>query len=320
MSWFKSRKAEGKKPAFQPPSGPPPGWTPAPERSHTWGLRNEATDDEFASAEAFCQRHPVEAPKLLSSELVDRIEAEGCRLWTIEHPGSDTRFDGQIQHSGEKGPGITRVVTSEKCGDVCLLSNLPLLAGLYDVQGKQGVYYEVCIRKMDGIIAMGTVLASIMCYVALMPLTGTVCRPYPSWRFPGWNRSSVGLHLDDMRKFFEDPCGGRDYTPLLTRISPGDTIGCGYDFSYSSVFFTYNGQRLPDAFKGVYVPRTQSDVYAAIGVEGACEFEVNFGGDVFRWKEGNEWSWRVEGHVGRLSGTSAGDSDQLPSYDEARRR
>ncbi len=123
-----------------------------------------------------------------------------------------------------------------------------------------------------------------------------------------------------MRKFFEDPDGGRDYSPLLTSFSVGSVIGCGYDFTSSSVFYTYDGRRLPDAFGGVYLPRTQYDVYAAIGVEGACEFEVNFGSDLFKWKEGNEWAWRVEGHVGRLSGTSATFKDELPTYEEARRR
>ena len=122
-----------------------------------------------------------------------------------------------------------------------------------------------------------------------------------------------------MRKFFEDPTGGRDYTSLLQRITPGDVVGCGYDFSSSGLFFTYNGRRLPDAFGGLYVPRAQYDVYAAIGVEGACEFGVNFGGDVFRWKEGNEWAWRMEGHVGKMLGASGSYIDELPSYEEARR-
>lgn len=121
-----------------------------------------------------------------------------------------------------------------------------------------------------------------------------------------------------MRKFFEDADGGRDYTPSLThvRVSRGDTFGCGYDFTRNAIFFTYNGDRLPDAFVGAYVPRAQHDVYAAIGVEGACEFDVNFGGEVFRWKEANEWAWRVEGHVGRLTGGSGGDDDELPTYDQ----
>ena len=58
-------------------------------------------------------------------------------------------------------------------------------------------------------------------------------------------------------------------------------------------------------------------MYAAIGVEGHNEFEVNFGADVFRWKEGNDWAWRVEGHVGNFAGSSDGGDDELPSYQEA---
>lgn len=146
-------------------------------------------------------------------------------------------------------------------------------------------------------------------------LLGTACRPYPEWRMPGWNRLSAGWHLDDLRKFFEDPDGGRDYVnDIVSRVSEGDTIGCGYEFATSNIFFTYNGLRLPNAFTGVYLPRTKHDVYAAIGVEGECQFQVNFGGELFRWKEGNEWAWRVEGHIGRLTGTSGAQDDELPAY------
>lgn len=148
---------------------------------------------------------------------------------------------------------------------------------------------------------------------------GTACQPYPDFRYPGWNRQSAGLHLDDMSKFFEDPNGGRPYDSRLEKIRPGDVVGCGYEFSTSSLFYTYNGERLDTAFRGIYVPRDAYDVYAAIGVggPGANHFIVNFGGDdnehLFRWKPAREWAWRVEGHVGRLGGSS-GTNDELPSY------
>jgi hypothetical protein len=121
-----------------------------------------------------------------------------------------------------------------------------------------------------------------------------------------------------MRKFFEDPDGGRDYTDAVTGINSGDTIGCGYEFASGTLFFTYNGMRLPAAFTGIYLPRQNHDVFAAIGVEGDCDLEVNFGGEYFRWKEGSEWAWRVEGHVGRLGGGSGAYDDELPSYNEVR--
>jgi Ran-binding protein 9/10 len=198
------------------------------------------------------------------------------------------------------GPSaVVHVSTAQGTKDTCILSTLPLLAGLYDVQGKQGTYYEIKIHKMRGFIALGT-----------------ACRPYPVWRMPGWNRLSAGWHLDDLRKFFEDPDGGRDYVDsnLVSQVRDGDTVGCGYELANGGLFFTYNGMKLPFAFTGIYMPRHEFDVFAAIGVEGECEFEVNFGADVFRWKEGNEWAWRSEGHVGKIVGTSRDYDNELPAY------
>jgi len=150
-------------------------------------------------------------------------------------------------------------------------------------------------------------------------MIGTACKPYPSWRMPGWNRLSAGLHLDDLRKFFEDAEGGRDYTSssALSRVSPGDVVGCGYEFGTGALFLTHNGRRLPNAFVGVYLPRVEHDVYAAIGLEGTNEVEVNFGAASFRWREGNDVGWRVDNHVGRVVGSGGpGQDERLPSYSE----
>ena len=143
------------------------------------------------------------------------------------------------------------------------------------------------------------------------PFQGTACRPYPPWRLPGWNRLSAGFHLDDGRKFFEDPDGGRDYLNLnLNPIHPGVTIGCGYDFATASIFYTYDGYTLPTAFTGVYLPRNSQDVFAAVGVEGSCEVHVNFGASPFRWNDGNQWSWKVDETFDDLALTV----DDLPAY------
>ena len=135
---------------------------------------------------------------------------------------------------------------------------------------------------------------------------------------PGWNRLSAGLHLDDLRKFFEDPDGGRDYHTGVSRIANGDVVGCGYEFLSGALFFTYNGTRLPDAFTGIYMPRRNHDVYAAIGVEGRNEIEVNFGSSLFAWKEGNDFAWHVDGHVGQMAGNGPSDEEELPTYAEVR--
>lgn len=93
----------------------------------------------------------------------------GCRAWSIEWPSS-LRFAGTIQNcrvreEEKKGDvdksksksafGKIYVDTEKKCRETCLMSDLPILAGLYDIQGKDGVYYEVTITRMDGIIAIG---------------------------------------------------------------------------------------------------------------------------------------------------------------------
>ncbi|EJC98914.1 uncharacterized protein FOMMEDRAFT_52589, partial [Fomitiporia mediterranea MF3/22] len=282
----------------------PPEWAPADEPSRDFGLFYDAPKHEYEAAEDFCDTHPPNPPRFLPSADVDRIREEGCKAWTLVPP-SLSRFKGSIREvrSNRKGqPKVIELHTEAGCGDSCVMSNYPIMAGLYDIQGKEGIYYEVTILQMEGLVAIGT-----------------ACLPYPEYRFPGWNRLSAGLHLDDFQKFFEDPNGGRPYDPRLTSISPGDTIGCGYIFSTGTIFFTYNGERLADAFRGVYLPRTAHDVYAAIGVggPGPSRLRVNFGGDdeehLFRWLPGREWSWLVDGHVGRLAG-SAADEDELPSY------
>ncbi|KAH9477001.1 Protein ssh4 [Psilocybe cubensis] len=282
-------------------SDAPPEWAPAPGETHYRGKVHEAPGREYDDAESFCEQIPLDPPRLVPSGAVDRINEVGCAAWGIDTPTS-SRFVGRIVNiSDSKNASKTVTVeTDRKCQDVSLFSNLPIIAGLYGIQGKTGVYYEICINKMDGIIAIGT-----------------ACKPYPEWRLPGWNRMSAGFHLDDFCKFFEDADGGRDYTDSITQIRPGDTVGCGYIFQTGTMFFTYNGMRLPDAFTGIYLPRHKQDVFAAIGVEGRCEFQVNFGAELFRWKEGNEWAWRVEGHVGRLTGGPSSADDELPSYQQS---
>jgi len=283
---------------------PPPPWKPAPEKSHKFGLFHEASDDDWERAEVFCRAHPPSPPNILASNVIDLIRVRGCAAWGLEHP-SAPRFVGRIEGGGQnkssRGGGTWKVRSEKRCQDSCIMSDLPILAGLYDIRGRRGVYYEVRVNMMEGVITIGT-----------------ACKPYPCWRMPGWNRLSAGLHLDDLRKFFEDPDGGRDYyTPGLSRISPGDIVGCGYELGTGALFFTHNGHRLPNAFVGIYMPRVDYDVYATIGFDGANEVEVNFGASNFQWKEGNDVAWRVVGHVGYMVGSGPGQDERLPSYSEA---
>jgi Ran-binding protein 9/10 len=158
----------------QQPSGPwprerrphaqdtaPPAWKPAPETSYTLGLFNEASDDDWKSAEKFCRTHPPDPPRILASDVIDRIRLHGCAAWALEQPATP-RFVGRIDRSGQNKPrtGVSswKVCTEKRCKDTCLLSNLPLMAGLYDIRGTLGIYYEVRVNSMEGVVAIGTSL------------------------------------------------------------------------------------------------------------------------------------------------------------------
>jgi len=131
----------------------PPAWNPAPEKSHALGLFNEATDDDWERAEAFCRTHPPTPPKLLASDVIDRIRVLGCTAWSLERP-IDARFMGHV----ERGDRINTwtAPTEKRCRDSCVMSDLPLMAGLYDIHGRRGIYYEVRVNRMDGVLAIGT--------------------------------------------------------------------------------------------------------------------------------------------------------------------
>ncbi|KIJ17574.1 hypothetical protein PAXINDRAFT_9518 [Paxillus involutus ATCC 200175] len=267
MSWFRGQDRGRASP-------PPPEWTSAPQQSHVYGRFNEASEEDCDRADAFCSLNGIESARLLPSSDIECITVQRCTAWELEFQQTDLSFrqrqtfDGKIDNlSKNDARGATiKVETTKECKDCCVISNLPLIAGLYYRPSDGGVYYELTIQKMNGVIALGT-----------------TCRPYPHYRLPGWHRLSAALHLDDMRKFYESSDGGQDsgFWEAIGGRPPavGDTIGCGYEFTAGgAMFFTFNGERLvPDAFKGLYLGGVR-DVYAAIGVDGETTFTVNFGG------------------------------------------
>jgi len=152
---------------YHPPAAPPPSppkWAPAPELSYTEGKFADAPENEYRDAERVCKIYPPEPPRLLPSDVVDRINIEGGKVWGLEFPAGP-RFQGQVINinSGQekRGPAVVQVMTRPDCGGVSLLSNLPIMAGLYELQGKTGVYYEIMIQRMNGIIAVGELLSFV---------------------------------------------------------------------------------------------------------------------------------------------------------------
>ncbi|ORX91362.1 hypothetical protein K493DRAFT_156581, partial [Basidiobolus meristosporus CBS 931.73] len=104
---------------------------------------------------------------------------------------------------------------------------------------------------------------------------GLATRPYPHFRLPGWNIYSVGYHSDDGRRYVDDGYGGRDYS---RPFGVGDIVGCGYDRTTGSVFFTRNGVHLGIARQGMW-----HLVFPTLGADGDAKVRVNFGETPFKY-------------------------------------
>lgn len=147
-------------------SPPPPVWTPAPEQSYVYGRFNEAAEEDCDKADLFCSLNAVEPSRLLPSSDIDRIAGEGSSAWELEFHVTDLSFtqrqtfQGTIHNQSKLSSGaglVTKVETARECKDCCLISNLPLISALYyrpQTRGR-GVYYELTIQKMNGVIAIG---------------------------------------------------------------------------------------------------------------------------------------------------------------------
>ncbi|KAJ7600124.1 hypothetical protein C8J56DRAFT_879858 [Mycena floridula] len=241
--------------------------------------------------------HQTDSSQLLFAASLDKVRNEGAWAWGFCSPQIRDQytnsldvlfleiatprgggFHGSIHNSvyGTETRGVVNITTLSTTTDTCLLSNLPLVGGKYMVSpNRQGIYYEICILEMEDAVGVGL-----------------ACRPYPAWHQPGWGWLSAAWHLDDMRKFFESG-EDKEYLPG-TKLQNGDIVGVGFIHEAGTVFFTWNGSRLPGAFTGIFLPHFKHDLFAAIGICGKASLEINFGAEKFMWSEGNGSAWRLE--------------------------
>jgi hypothetical protein len=135
---------------------------------------------------------------------------------------------------------------------------------------------------------------------------GFVAPPFPTWRLPGWQRGSLGVHGDDGHKYVNNTFGGAEFTKAF---GVNDVVGIGIIFAppksppaYGQpqepkldieVFFTRNGskeggwdgnQELDAESEGGTIGlRGDCDLFPAVGVCGGLEFEVNFHPELWRY-------------------------------------
>lgn len=157
MDWFKQHCQQRAPRHPEVPPGAPPEWAPAVERSSTYGLQNEASDESYETALAFCERHPVESSTILPSRTIADIDSNGCLEWGMQ--AHDSSSVAVVHNSVGKGR-LSQIRSRVGCPDTCLLSNLPIVAGQYHFPIDGGVYFEITVNKMTdpskgGVIAIG---------------------------------------------------------------------------------------------------------------------------------------------------------------------
>ena len=296
---------------FAPPPGPPPShanaeqepppydpWMQVPDNSilppppslgYDESPTANASSDQAERARAWCRSNNLYPPRQLShSELSDQ---QTGAISLSGHPA----LTGTIS---ARRAGNSLVRTRPNTEDNILLTNIPLFAAHHDhprVTGRpKTIYYEIRVLRMGG-DPNSYSASEADAGIAI----GFAAPPYPSWRLPGWERASLGVHGDDGRRYVDNNRGGQDFTSFFQK---DDVVGIGMIFrppQYSQrleveVFFTRNGrkeggwdlfeERDADDEGGVGGLDGTRDLLGAIGFFGGVEFETRFRRD--------EWLFR----------------------------
>jgi len=228
-----------------------------------------ATWDDAARAHDWVRRNPLWPPQQHTPAALQRIQKGHIVLTT---PPNTKNI------SIERGLGNSHIRTSPRCGDTIFLSDLPIYTAI--TQTPKTIYFELKV------ISMGHVDPRTSEADAGIAI-GFVAPPYPSWRLPGWERASIGVHGDDGRRYADDSDGGLDF---VSPFRPGQTVGIGMTLTSpqrADIFFTRNGKK-----EGGWVLQEERDsaedggdlaalegrhdILAAVGCFGGVEAEVRF--------------------------------------------
>ncbi|KAK6544593.1 hypothetical protein TWF694_001281 [Orbilia ellipsospora] len=264
---------------YGPPPGPPPGYilfgtapppTP-PIRSQKSSQGLNASEDDADAGHEYCRQHGIYPPTYQSPENLDRVNRGEVGLFQPANFYGELRQESKTRFHVHSRPDTQ---------DTTLLSGLPLFTHFQHYPREKGyktVYYEITIRSLgrDSSVAIG--------------FTNV---PAPPFRLPGWHRGGLAVHSDDGNRYINDPYGGRKFTEPFR---DGETIGLGMRFrlGMAQAFLTRNGREaghwlideptdLEDTNRlngdgNVKGLMGDNDLYAAVGVFGQIEIEVEFG-------------------------------------------
>ncbi len=132
---------------------------------------------------------------------------------------------------------------------------------------------------------------------------GLATKPFPSFRLPGWAKVSVGYFSSDGFKCHNYPFTAASYGPPLAE---GDVLGVGYRPRTGTVFFTRNGRKLDDCYKGLQA----FNLFPAVGANGAATVHINLGQAGFVFIEANVKKWGLAPMIGTLAPPPAYGSER----------
>mmetsp|Transcript_13963 Transcript_13963/g.29196 ORF Transcript_13963/g.29196 Transcript_13963/m.29196 type:complete len:986 (+) Transcript_13963:98-3055(+) len=102
----------------------------------------------------------------------------------------------------------------------------------------------------------------------------------PRDKMPGWDEHSYGYHGDDGCLFHGHGTMVSQYGPLF---GPGDTVGCGLEYSTRRIFFVWNGNFLGYAFDEISEDVIDGGLFPTVGVDTECPLHINFGNQPFKF-------------------------------------
>lgn len=265
---------------------------PPPVNAFLFSKTGNASQDDADRAHDFCDNVPLWKPMKPSAEVYSWVQRNKL------YPVRPHEYQGDLTVVRD---GRWKGTTLDYNRDCILLTALPMYFAVgdspLDTEVTKTIYFEVTLRRLHGTKDKDEPSLSI----------GYAAQPYPSWRFPGWERGSIGVCSDDGCRFVNDSFGGNDFT---TPFKIGETVGLGMIFSVPNeeaateqragkvplaieIFLTRNGEKTgswnlheeKDADSGsVAGLEGDYDLYGAVGIFGGVEFEVCFDPSGWKWK------------------------------------
>lgn len=246
--------------------------------------QTDAVRAGYERAERWCAQNspwPARDTEITATQQ-QGIQEKGVSAWTFESL-DDTSHNVFVSARTELQFLADSTGMAQHEGGACTIqSNLPL-PKVNDVY-----YFEVKMFSKPSTTNVAVGLAT---------------KPYPSFRFPGYARHSVGYFSEDGSKCFHHPIHAVSYGPAYVQ---GDTIGVGYRPRTGSLFFTRNGVRLPEAFTGLQ----HHTLFPTLAADGETELHVNFGQAGFVFIEANVKKWGLAPMVGTLAPPPAYGQDK----------